>query len=259
MSPASIPKACPAAAAASAFITLCVPFKGKTTSAEPVGVFNLNRVLPKPSKTRSDAEISAFSLIPYVTTEPLDNGAIAAIRKAGASNLILVPGNGWTGASSWTQNWYGTTNATAMLNIKDPGNNFAFEAHQYLDADGGLARYRGEDAHRLGAHAEGDVLVQTRDLLDAHAGGSEEELGKAIAGMGSTLKKACEAGEGAACTVAALSFVAAANPELYVEGAQIAGYVALMEKGCRGGEDDQCRDRAHRIDQPATTPLCPAA
>gem|GEM_PF-1368037 len=65
------------------------------------------------------------------------NGAIAAIRKAGASNLILVPGNGWTGASSWTQNWYGTTNATAMLNIKDPGNNFAFEAHQYLDPDGG--------------------------------------------------------------------------------------------------------------------------
>ncbi len=65
------------------------------------------------------------------------NGAIAAIRKAGATNLILVPGNGWTGASSWAQSWYGTANATAMLGIKDPGNNFAFEAHQYLDPDGG--------------------------------------------------------------------------------------------------------------------------
>ena len=64
------------------------------------------------------------------------NTAIAAIRTAGASNLVLVPGNAWTGASSWSDNWYGTPNATAMLNIVDPGHNFAFEVHQYLDADG---------------------------------------------------------------------------------------------------------------------------
>jgi endoglucanase len=63
------------------------------------------------------------------------NAAIAAIRDAGAENLILVPGNGWTGAHSWTQNWYGTPNATAMLDIVDPGNNFAFDVHQYLDSD----------------------------------------------------------------------------------------------------------------------------
>ncbi|HEY4308834.1 MAG TPA: cellulase family glycosylhydrolase [Pirellulales bacterium] len=64
------------------------------------------------------------------------NSAIAAIRSTGASNMVLVPGNAWTGASSWDQNWYGTPNATAMLNIKDPGNNFAIEVHQYLDSDG---------------------------------------------------------------------------------------------------------------------------
>lgn len=63
------------------------------------------------------------------------NAAIAAIRAAGASNLILVPGNGWTGAASWTSNWYGTANATAMLAITDTGNNYAFEVHQYFDAD----------------------------------------------------------------------------------------------------------------------------
>ncbi|MEM8680782.1 MAG: glycoside hydrolase family 5 protein, partial [Planctomycetota bacterium] len=63
------------------------------------------------------------------------NAAIAAIRQTGAENLILVPGNAWTGAHSWTQNWYGTPNATAMLTITDPGNNFAFDAHQYLDSD----------------------------------------------------------------------------------------------------------------------------
>ncbi|HZZ81557.1 MAG TPA: cellulase family glycosylhydrolase, partial [Gemmataceae bacterium] len=64
------------------------------------------------------------------------NTAIAAIRSQGAQNLILVPGNAWTNADSWSDNWYGTPNTTAMLKIVDPGNNFAIEAHQYLDPDG---------------------------------------------------------------------------------------------------------------------------
>ena len=63
------------------------------------------------------------------------NAAIAAIRNTGATNLILVPGNAWTGAHSWTQNWYGTPNASIMLGVVDPGDNFAFDVHQYLDSD----------------------------------------------------------------------------------------------------------------------------
>jgi len=63
------------------------------------------------------------------------NAAIAAVRTAGAPNVVLVPGNGWTGAHSWTDNWYGTSNAVAMLAIKDPNDNVLFEAHQYLDSD----------------------------------------------------------------------------------------------------------------------------
>ncbi|MEM8963124.1 MAG: glycoside hydrolase family 5 protein [Acidobacteriota bacterium] len=63
------------------------------------------------------------------------NTAIAAIRATGATNLILVPGNAWTGAHSWEQNWYGTPNAVEMLNIVDPGNNFVFELHQYFDSN----------------------------------------------------------------------------------------------------------------------------
>jgi endoglucanase len=39
------------------------------------------------------------------------NAAIAAIRGVGAKNLLTVPGNAWTGACSWFQNWYGTPNA----------------------------------------------------------------------------------------------------------------------------------------------------
>ena len=63
------------------------------------------------------------------------NAAIQAIRATGASNLVLVPGNEWTGASSWDESFYGTPNAVAMLTIRDPGNNYAFEVHQYLDSD----------------------------------------------------------------------------------------------------------------------------
>jgi endoglucanase len=64
------------------------------------------------------------------------NAAIQAIRGTGAGNLILVPGNGYTGAWTWSSNFYGTPNAQAMLNVTDPGNNFAFDVHQYLDTDG---------------------------------------------------------------------------------------------------------------------------
>jgi endoglucanase len=63
------------------------------------------------------------------------NKSIAAIRSAGARNLILVPGNGWTGAHSWASRSYGTPNAEAMARVVDPANNFAYEVHQYLDSN----------------------------------------------------------------------------------------------------------------------------
>jgi endoglucanase len=82
-----------------------------------------------------------FNLMNEPNTMPTEqwasaaNAGIAAIRAAGANNLILVPGNGFTGAASWTSNFYGTPNATVMLNIVDSKNNFAFDVHQYLDPD----------------------------------------------------------------------------------------------------------------------------
>ena len=53
---------------------------------------------------------------------------------------LLGPGNGWTGAHSWMQNWPDTSdnkisNADAFVNFTDPSSNWAFEMHQYLDAD----------------------------------------------------------------------------------------------------------------------------
>lgn len=61
------------------------------------------------------------------------NAAIAAIRAVGAHNLVLVPGNGYTGAGSWAKTYYGTPNAEVMLGIVDPRNHYAYEVHQYLD------------------------------------------------------------------------------------------------------------------------------
>jgi len=63
------------------------------------------------------------------------NGAIEAIRATGATNLILVPGNAWSGAHSWNDDSYGTPNGTVMLDIVDSANNYAFEVHQYQDDD----------------------------------------------------------------------------------------------------------------------------
>jgi endoglucanase len=57
--------------------------------------------------------------------------AVNAIRGTGAKNRILVPGTSWTGAHSWIK----SGNGLAFANFTDPGNNFAFEVHQYLDKD----------------------------------------------------------------------------------------------------------------------------
>ncbi|MEZ2132879.1 MULTISPECIES: glycoside hydrolase family 5 protein [unclassified Sinorhizobium] len=63
------------------------------------------------------------------------NAAIRSIRAVGAKNLILVPGTNWTGAHSWQTDMPGGANATVMLDVKDPRNNFAFDVHQYFDED----------------------------------------------------------------------------------------------------------------------------
>jgi endoglucanase len=73
--------------------------------------------------------------------------AITAIRSAGSSQRIFVPGNGYTAASGWTANYYDTdvpprSNAYGWLNangvgqpISDPLNNIVAEVHTYLDSD----------------------------------------------------------------------------------------------------------------------------
>ncbi len=71
------------------------------------------------------------------------------IRRAGAKTLIHVPGNGWSGAGTWTQNWYDTaepkrSNAYGWMNANgrgiplwDPLKNICAEVHVYADSNAG--------------------------------------------------------------------------------------------------------------------------
>ncbi|MEO1986571.1 MAG: glycoside hydrolase family 5 protein [Martelella sp.] len=63
------------------------------------------------------------------------NAALKSIRDIGAGNLVLVPGTAWSGAHSWSQDFYGNSNASVMTGVQDPVDNFAFEVHQYADGD----------------------------------------------------------------------------------------------------------------------------
>lgn len=69
--------------------------------------------------------------------------AVDGVRASDMKKLILVPGDSWSGAHSWVK-------ANANLNITDPGNNFAYEAHQYFDRDNSgtyKKSYEEEKAH----------------------------------------------------------------------------------------------------------------
>ena len=92
------------------------------------------------------------------------NAALAAIRAAGAHNLVLVPGNGYTGAWSWTSSsYYGTANGDVMLSVVDPGDHMAYEVHQYLDAD-----YSGTSSTCQSSTIGADSLAGFTQWLRAH-------------------------------------------------------------------------------------------
>jgi len=60
--------------------------------------------------------------------------SVDAIRASGAKNLIIAPGNSWTGGHAWTQ---GGSEATSsfLYKLADPLNNTAVDVHEYLDQD----------------------------------------------------------------------------------------------------------------------------
>ena len=90
-----------------------------------------------------------------------------------ARNLILVPGNAWSGGHSWNENWYGTPNAVAMLNVVDPLDNYAYEIHQYLDpSTGGSAEEPAARALASSGSAalhSGSKRIIAKDSLESSA------------------------------------------------------------------------------------------
>ncbi|EPE29894.1 (Trans)glycosidase [Glarea lozoyensis ATCC 20868] len=66
-----------------------------------------------------------------------NQAAIDAIRSTGAKQLIIAPGNSWSGGHAWTQSYtgYSPSSADAMVHLKDPLNNTALDIHEYLDVD----------------------------------------------------------------------------------------------------------------------------
>lgn len=68
------------------------------------------------------------------------NAAIVAIRAAGFTGLIMVPGEQDSCASQWLSNWYDTattkiSNMTGVSAIVDSANNWCISAHQYLNTN----------------------------------------------------------------------------------------------------------------------------
>ena len=56
---------------------------------------------------------------------------VVDLRGQRVTNKLLVPGGSWTGAHSW----FSSGNAAQAARFTDPGRNYAFELHQYLDRD----------------------------------------------------------------------------------------------------------------------------
>lgn len=65
-----------------------------------------------------------------------DQAAIRGIRNSGAKQLIIAPGNGYTGGHVWNSSSQGDDpSADYMYKLNDPANNLAIDIHEYLDED----------------------------------------------------------------------------------------------------------------------------
>lgn len=65
-----------------------------------------------------------------------DQAAINGIRASGAKQLILAPGNSYTGGHAWLQRGQGDDpSGDYLYKIHDPVGNTAIDIHEYLDYD----------------------------------------------------------------------------------------------------------------------------
>ena len=111
------------------------------------------------------------------------NQSIAAIRTAGARNLILVPGVIWSGAATWYHDIPGGSNASVMGGVKDPLGHYGYEFHQYMDGD------------FSGQHPTCERAGEARDAIRAVSEWLRKQGRKGLLGeFGGSSDKACVEG-----------------------------------------------------------------
>ncbi|MES1200007.1 MAG: glycoside hydrolase family 5 protein [Pseudomonadota bacterium] len=125
------------------------------------------------------------------------NDAITAIRSAGATERILVSGTAWTGAHSWVS----SGNGVAMLAIRDSGANYAFDVHQYLDADssGGSAVCTAGAGGRLAAFTDWARLNGKKGFLGEFAGGANADCTSELTTLLRSMRDASDVWIGWSC------------------------------------------------------------
>lgn len=65
-----------------------------------------------------------------------DQAAIDGIRASGAKQLIIAPGNGYTGGHAWNESSQGDApSGDYLYKLVDPVGNTAIDIHEYLDYD----------------------------------------------------------------------------------------------------------------------------
>lgn len=104
---------------------------------------------------------------PYVSLHN-QNVAIAAIRKTGARNFVLVSGNDWSNAYSWMS----SGNGMIMSGVVDQLANFAYDIHQYLDP----GKSGSSNVAEVGA-GRTRLIPATQWLREHHAKGFLGEFG----------------------------------------------------------------------------------
>jgi len=116
----------------------------------------------------------------------LNQAGLSAIRSNGFTNLILVEGNSWSGAWTWTDN-------NDMLKyLTDPAGNFAYEMHQYLDSDGsGTSDQCVSDtvgAERVASATQWCEDNGVKCFLGEYGAGANDQCAAAIQGLLCALK-----------------------------------------------------------------------
>jgi endoglucanase len=102
--------------------------------------------------------------------EPHDTGGlwfsaaqagVDGVRATDQSSLIVIEGEGWSGAWKWPAN-------NADLSIRDPANNYMFQAHQYFDSDGSGTYTQNYDADGATAMIGAERVQPFIDWLHTH-------------------------------------------------------------------------------------------